>query len=575
MTLKSKAKITFISISLILTFLLSWLVGSITDREMRTDFTEETQICANCVDITHLKNLTGTLADLKSPDYLQIKQQLASIRKVDKNLYFAYIMGVKKNGKVFFYVDDRPDGHPEGSPPGSPYDEAPKEFNRVMQTGIPTVEGPSADSWGSYASGCAPIVDPKTGKVIAIFAIDYITRSWYWTLISRVALPVGLIIALVSGIFLLLVSKRRGKLIKSSEEKYRFMFHNNPQPNWIYDLETLAFREVNQTAITVFGYSKEEFLSMTLKDICIPEDIPLLSENILRISNSYNKSGEWRHVKKNGELIHVEIISHSVLFNGRESRHVLVHDITERKQTELALENSKEQLRKFASHLQSVREEEKVALAREIHDDLGQIFVALKIDMGLLKQKVMKTTAIADSMEILPEFDNIINLIDYTIKTARRIMNGLRPELLEIHGFEGATKEYLRKFEKRHAIICEFTCEIPYLRLDPQQSLSLFRILQETMNNIVKHANATQVDIHLKNRENKLCLEIRDDGIGFDKNESGREDSYGLIGMQERVVLLEGKLNITSKVGLGTTISIEMPYSSQTEMHPSQSRVPN
>ena len=568
MNLKFKTKITLISISLILTFLLSWLAGSITDREMRNDFTEETQICANCVDVTHLKKLTGTLADLKSPDYLQLKQQLASIRKVDKDLYFAYIMGVKKNGKVFFYVDDRPDGHPEGSPPGSPYDEAPKEFNRVMQTGIPLVEGPSADSWGSYASGCAPIVDPKTGKVIAIFAIDYITRSWYWTIISRAALPVGLIIALVSGIFLVLVSKRRGKIIRSSEEKYRFMFHNNPQSNWIYDLETLAFLEVNETATTLFGYSKEEFLSMTLKDICTPEDKSLLAENIKRISSSYNKSGEWRHVKKNGELIHVEIISHSVLFHGRESRHVLVHDITERKQTELALKSSKEQLRKFASHLQSVREEEKVALAREIHDDLGQIFVALKIDMGLLKQKVMKTTPIAESMEILPEFDDIINLIDHTIKTARRIMNGLRPELLEIHGFEGATKEYLRKFERRHAVICEFTCDIPYLKLDPQQSLSLFRILQETMNNIAKHANATRVNIHLKNREETLWMEIIDDGVGFDKRKSGREDSYGLIGMQERVVLLEGKLNITSKVGQGTTVRVEMPYSGKTEIKP-------
>jgi len=147
-------------------------------------------------------------------------------------------------------------------------------------------------------------------------------------------------------------------------------------------------------------------------------------------------------------------------------------------------------------------------------------------------------------------------------------MNGLRPELLEIHGFEGATKEYLRKFERRHAVICEFTCDIPYLKLDPQQSLSLFRILQETMNNIAKHANATRVNIHLKNREETLWMEIIDDGVGFDKRKSGREDSYGLIGMQERVVLLEGKLNITSKVGQGTTVRVEMPYSGKTEIKP-------
>lgn len=560
MTLKLRTKPILIVIVIIITVLLTWLVGYVTESEIRNAFMLQTQIGANTIDVNRLETLTGTVTDLKSPDYLYIKQQLARIRKVDKNLYFVYLMGVK-NGKVFFYVDDRPDGHPEGSPPGSPYDEAPKEFNQVMKTGVPTVEGPSADSWGSFASGCAPVIDPKTGKVVAIFAIDFVTSSWYWTIVSHAALPVALVVALMLLIFSSQVSRWRGKLLKTNEERYRLMFDNNPQPNWIYDTQTLAFLEVNDAAIMHYGYSRAEFLAMTIKDIRPVEEIHLLLKDIKHLGKSYHKAGEWRHINKNGELMHVEIVSHSIIFNGREARHVLIHDITERKMAEQALYNSDVQLRKFASHLQHVREEEKIALAREIHDDLGQILIALKIDMGLLKQKVIKTNVVnVDSVKILPKFDNVINLIDKTIKTARRIMNGLRPELLEIHGLEGATKEYLREFEDRHHIQCEFTFNIPRDEITDQQSLAFFRIVQEALSNISKHSKASLVKIDFNNESGFLTLEIYDNGVGFNTNSCGRQDSYGILGMKERVILLQGKLDIASEVGKGTCIRVEVPY---------------
>jgi PAS domain S-box-containing protein len=131
--------------------------------------------------------------------------------------------------------------------------------------------------------------------------------------------------------------KRAQNALLKSEEKYRLLFANNPQPMWIYDLGTLAFLEVNNSAISHFGYSKEEFLSMTLKDIRPVEDIPLLLEDTLNTHLEYNLAGEWRHLKKSGEIIIVEIASHSTLYNDRKARHVMVNDITERKffETEL------------------------------------------------------------------------------------------------------------------------------------------------------------------------------------------------------------------------------------------------
>jgi len=131
--------------------------------------------------------------------------------------------------------------------------------------------------------------------------------------------------------------KRAEVALRESEEKYRFLFANNPQPMWIYDLETLAFLEVNDAAINHYGYSKEEFLSMTLKDIRPVEDIPALLKDVELANKAYNPAGEWRHIKKSGELMFVEVSSHSVIFNGRSARHILVHDITKSKKAEEAL----------------------------------------------------------------------------------------------------------------------------------------------------------------------------------------------------------------------------------------------
>ncbi|MFT3752649.1 MAG: PAS domain S-box protein [Paludibacter sp.] len=272
-------------------------------------------------------------------------------------------------------------------------------------------------------------------------------------------------------------------------------------------------------------------------------------------------SGEFHNKKKDGELYWESATISPIFDNGGQITHFLSikEDITDRKRAETALNKSEELLRKFASHLQNVREEEKVALAREIHDDLGQTLVALKIDMGLLKNKIVRFNAHDDSKNILEGFDNIVNMIDKTIKTARRIMSGLRPELLEINGFAGAASSYLREFEDRHQITCEFISETSGVQMSSQQSLVFFRILQESLSNIAKHSKATSVKIHFRNEPNKLILEIIDNGIGFDKNSSGRQDSYGMIGMKERAVLLNGELDIASEIGKGSCIRVEIP----------------
>ena len=148
--------------------------------------------------------------------------------------------------------------------------------------------------------------------------------------------------------------KSSEKALREKEEEYRIMFANNPQPMWIYELKTLAFLEVNNATINHYGYSRDEFLSMTLKDLHPTEDIDTLIKTIEITSQTYNATGEYRHLKKNGEVIIVEIVSHAIIFNEKKARHVMVNDITLRKRTEEALLRSEEKYRTIFENVQDV-----------------------------------------------------------------------------------------------------------------------------------------------------------------------------------------------------------------------------
>lgn len=247
--------------------------------------------------------------------------------------------------------------------------------------------------------------------------------------------------------------------------------------------------------------------------------------------------------------------------DGKISNVIIQHtDITDRKLAQEALTESQEQLKKFAAHLQNIREEERVLLAREIHDELGQILIAIKIDMGMLKQSLLKVIDEKHSVEVLSKFEGLSNLVDNTIHTARKIMTDLRPEVLDLLGFTEAVNQHLKSFQERYKIKCIFDNSGKEYEFNTQQSVALFRIIQEALNNVAKHSKATEVKITVTQKAENLTLMIMDNGIGFDEKHKKNPDSYGLIGMNERVFLLDGELLISSKLNNGTTIKITMPY---------------
>jgi len=242
--------------------------------------------------------------------------------------------------------------------------------------------------------------------------------------------------------------------------------------------------------------------------------------------------------------------------------HVIIqhNDITQRKQDEEEILKSQELLKEFAFHLQNVREEERILLAREIHDDLAQILIAVKIDMGLIKNKLNKGMENVDQAELMTSFTELSAKVDDTIITTRKIMSGLRSAELELIGLMETLKQEMIDFKEKSKINCLFETELQEINLNAKQSVTLLRIYQEALSNILKHAKATSVKIMLKVENGKLIVVIVDNGLGFDKTKKSRSDSYGMIGMKERVLLLEGELKISSEINQGTSLRIEIPY---------------
>ncbi|MBV5282709.1 MAG: PAS domain S-box protein [Paludibacter sp.] len=301
----------------------------------------------------------------------------------------------------------------------------------------------------------------------------------------------------------------------------------------------------------------EEFINRSIFDV-MPKSI---SNKVKSAIDSVMKDGNSNSIdyklKLNGKMNSFECV---IVPFGASRVIAMIRNITVRKQVEEALRTSQEQLKNFAAHLQDVREEERVLLAREIHDELGQILIALKIDLGMLKQTVVRKALDADKESTLRQFEQVFGLLDKTIKTTRKIMTGLRPEVLEMIGFSEAVRLHILEFEARHHLKCTFKNSTSDIQLSSQQSLALFRILQEALTNVAKHAEATLVTVNLSLQDGKITMMIEDNGKGMDENQKVKLDSYGLIGMRERVFLLNGELSHTSKPGEGTSVLVEIPY---------------
>ncbi len=357
--------------------------------------------------------------------------------------------------------------------------------------------------------------------------------------------------------------KNSKEALRKSEELYRSILNASPDDITVTDLEGKIIM-ASPKAYTLFGFkSDDEIIGHNALENIIPEDQLRAQENIKSIAGGKNLGPQmFKCLHTNGSIVEVEVNFQYILDRNNEPYGFvfIIRDISERKKNEEALRKSQKALKKFAAHLQNVREEERNSLAREIHDDLGQILIAMKIDLGLLSQRVLKIVDNKHFTDVKTQFDALYSLVDNTLKSARRIMTDLRPEVLDMLGFTDTVKQHLANFEERHKIKCIFDNQLTNLQLNTDKSVALFRIVQEALNNVSKHSRASQVIIRLSILKEILSLEVIDNGIGFEQNEKKNPDSYGLMGMKERVYILDGQLEVKSIKNEGTCVKVTMPY---------------
>ncbi len=244
-------------------------------------------------------------------------------------------------------------------------------------------------------------------------------------------------------------------------------------------------------------------------------------------------------------------------FKLQEANNDLENEIEERLKAEKELKDSREHLRKLSNQLQSIREDEKTRIAREVHDELGQMLTGLKMELSCLENDLKQNPdCLSEKVESME------GLIDTTINSVRRIATELRPQILDVCGLPEAMEWQARDFQTRTGITCEIDIPDSDVKLDKKLSTSLFRVFQETLTNVARHAEANKVEVSLEVKSDGLMMTIQDNGIGIDPREYKISKSLGLLGIQERINFWNGKVVIRSQPNQGTTIEVSIPLKS-------------
>ncbi|HYC39855.1 MAG TPA: PAS domain S-box protein [Chitinophagaceae bacterium] len=316
----------------------------------------------------------------------------------------------------------------------------------------------------------------------------------------------------------------------------------------------------NRQAEKIFGWKAEEVLGKLLTETIIP---PRFREQHIRGFARYLETGEGPLMNKlvevtglnrDGQEFPVELSIVSLRDRKQELLCAFIRDITERKQAQEQLSKSYEQLRELANHLQTVREKERASIAREIHDELGQQLTGLKLDVSWLHKKVPE-----EQREIKDKISDVLALLDDTIRTVRKIASELRPSILDDIGIVEALEWQSKEFERRSGIRTVFRSALEGLRLPDDKAIAIFRIFQESLTNVARHASATAVHSSCQERNGKLVLTISDNGQGLDPKKIENGKTLGLLGMRERAQMIGAEFEIRSESGKGTTVCVSVP----------------
>lgn len=342
--------------------------------------------------------------------------------------------------------------------------------------------------------------------------------------------------------------------LQASEARFRTLAESSQAAILIADEERYVY--ASPAAEQLFGYTSAEFAQFQAAELMKTDWHPTIFKRrpTGTLGEPATPHGEVKITKKDGTP---RWISYSVGFTqleGRPCRIITAFDITQRKQAEEERRISQEQLRNLAARLQAAREDERASMAREIHDEFGQALTGMKMDLKGIENQLPPEAA-----ALRQRFQSLYELINTTVRNVRKLATTLRPGVLDDFGLVAAIEWQAREFETRTGITCHFR-EIPEdVPLEKEQATALFRIFQETLTNVARHAAATRVEVRLFMDDTNLCLQVQDNGKGIKSDEIKHTRSLGLIGMRERALLLGGTFSINGNQGQGTTVTVQIP----------------
>ena len=352
------------------------------------------------------------------------------------------------------------------------------------------------------------------------------------------------------------ITKRKvaEKVLQESEEKYKMLTENSLTGIFIHQNGRFVF--VNDKFAKMHGYKPEELLGKSHLLLVHPDESKTLKEYALKRlkGKPVPQQYEVQRIMKDGRSMWCEMMATLIRYKGNPAIMGNVIDITERKLAESAMKKSEEQLRNLTTYLQKVGEIERISIAREIHDELGEGLTVLKLDLSWLRKRLPE-----NQIELRAKTDAMSQLIDRTIQTVKKISTNLRPGLLDDLGLAAAVEWQAEDFQKRTGITCKVRIDPADINFDRDRNTAIYRIFQETLTNVSRHAHATKVNVSLQQRDVQIELKVHDNGRGITEEQLANPKSFGLIGIRERVKIFGGKHIMKGIPGKGTTLTVRIP----------------
>ena len=350
--------------------------------------------------------------------------------------------------------------------------------------------------------------------------------------------------------------KRIEKALRESKEKYRDLYDNAPDMYHSVDNDGIII-ECNETEARIFGCGKEEIIGKPITAFLTDQSRMIHEKDFPALKKMKSIQGlEREFVRKDGTTFtaSLNVFFESDKNGGLVKTKTIGRDITEQKRVEEELRRSQEELRNLSAHIESTREEERGHIAREIHDELGGKLSKLKLDISWLQSRLPE-----DKSSLVEKTGKMSDLVDATIDSIQRISSELRPGVLDYLGLSAAIHWQTGEFRDRAGIECIISIVPEDVVLDQDLSIAIFRIFQETLRNVVRHAGASRVEIDLLETEGAITLQVKDNGKGITEGQISDPASFGLMGIRERARFLGGSVRINGIPGRGTSVTVNIP----------------